>query len=177
MCTKNHCLPLHEEKNKSPKGFAKSSKTWAIQVAAVSGPHPGFLPLPPQPACGHRDPLAPSRGRSCQRDVASRTTVVCSPATLITTPNSLPAPGPTQLPSLLDLGAEPSPCLCLAVSPPLSFSNRHLCTAAPRTPAPPHTMDCSTGHWCCPQSEGRDGSALTVPRDRSAFLWLGEPQI
>lgn len=60
MCTKNHCLPLHEEKNKSPKGFAKSSKTSAIQVAAVSGPHPGFLPLPPQPACGHRDPLAPS---------------------------------------------------------------------------------------------------------------------
>ena len=114
------------------------------------GATPG-LPAPPTPASlWPPGPFGPIQrlgaALGCQRDVASRTAVVCSPATLITTPNSLPAPGPTHLPSLLDLGAEPSPCLCLAVSPPLSFSNRHLCTAAPRTPAPLPTP------WTVPQA-------------------------
>lgn len=80
---------------------------------------------------------------------------------LTRTPSQPPSP-PPHLSSLLHRGTEPSPCLCLAVSPPLSFAHRLLCTAAPRTPAPLPTL------WTVPQATD---AARNEGAGTAALLW------
>ncbi|XP_031791586.1 vegetative cell wall protein gp1-like [Piliocolobus tephrosceles] len=124
--------------------------------APPSGPYPGPPSLPLQPVSGRRSPLGvereeprgPDRASGAaprsQRDVPKsnlsggsrkRNSAGSAPATLFPPPDSLPPPSPAFLPSATR-ALRPSPCLCLAVRPPLA-SHSYLFVPHPLgTPVP-----------------------------------------
>ncbi|KAL4701427.1 hypothetical protein H8959_015431 [Pygathrix nigripes] len=136
--------------------------------APPSGPYPGPPSLPPQPVSGRRsprgvereEPRGPDRASGAapgsQRDVPKsnlsggsrkRNSAGSAPATLFPPPDSLPPPSPAFLPSATR-ALRPSPCLCLAVSPPLA-SHSYLFVphplGTPALPLPPDRMDRPAG--------------------------------
>ncbi|XP_077794929.1 uncharacterized protein LOC144329770 [Macaca mulatta] len=154
--------------------------------APPSGPYPGPPSLPPQPVSGRRSSRGVEREEPRGRDRASgaapgsqrdvpksnlsggsrkRNSAGSAPATLFPPPDSLPPPSPAFLPSATR-ALRPSPCLCLAVPPPLA-SHSYLFVPYPLgTPVP---LPSPLTSWTVPQAAdaARGGVAWTaVPQER-----------